>query len=72
MNLKTRSDDGSVLYIGSQKVVDNDCSHGAVSASGESPWSKVTIPINSSISKTMRGQLLEWNWNDGVGCAFVL
>ena len=59
---ETRSDDGSVLYIGSQKVVDNDCSHGAVSASGRIALEQGYHPYKLLYFEDYEGQLLEWNW----------
>ena len=59
---ETRSDDGSVLYIGSQKVVDNDYSHGAVSASGRIALEQGYHPYKLLYFEDYEGQLLEWNW----------
>jgi len=41
----TRSDDGSMLWIGDKKVVDNDGQHGAQDRSGEVDLTKGTHPI---------------------------
>ena len=42
----TQSDDGSVLFIGNELVVDNDGSHAAITASGSIALERDFTPIN--------------------------
>lgn len=52
----TRSDDGSVLLIDGCKVVDNDSSHAAVTATGAWLSRRGCMLANCSISKITRGR----------------
>lgn len=58
----TKSDDGSVLMIGEQKVVDNDGSHGVVAATGRIALEKGFHPYTLFYFEDYEGQLLEWFW----------
>ena len=58
----TRSDDGSVLYIGQEKVVDNDASHAAIEASGRIPLRKGYHPFTLLYFEDYEGEALEWGW----------
>ena len=49
----TRSDDGSVLYIGKEKVVDNDASHAAIDATH--PLTKRLPPLRLALFRGLRG-----------------
>ncbi|WP_165155294.1 GH92 family glycosyl hydrolase [Parabacteroides sp. ZJ-118] len=58
----TRSDDGSVLYIGKEKVVDNDASHAAIDATGRIPLQKGYHPFALHYFEDYEGEHLSWNW----------
>ena len=58
----TRSDDGSVLIIDGQKVVDNDGSHGAVSATGRIALDQGYHPYRLLFFEDYEGQMMEWFW----------
>ncbi|TGY56031.1 GH92 family glycosyl hydrolase [Parabacteroides distasonis] len=58
----TRSDDGSVLYIGKEKVVDNDASHAAIDATGRIPLQKGYHPFALHYFEDYEGEYLGWNW----------
>lgn len=58
----TRSDDGSVLYIGDEKVVDNDASHAAIEASGRIPLAKGFHPFALHYFEDYEGEHLSWGW----------
>lgn len=57
-----KSDDGSVLYIGDRKVVDNDGSHAAVSAFGRIALEQGYHPFRLLYFEDYEGQFLEWKW----------
>ena len=57
-----KSDDGSVLYIGDRKVVDNDGSHAAVSAFGRIALEQGYHPFRLLYFEDYEGQSLEWKW----------
>ncbi len=58
----TRSDDGSVLYIGKEKVVDNDASHAAIEATGRIPLQKGYHPFALHYFEDYEGEYLGWSW----------
>lgn len=58
----TRSDDGSVLYVAGQKVVDNDGSHAAISATGRIALRKGLHPYRLMYFEDYEGQYLDWEW----------
>lgn len=58
----TRSDDGSVLYIGKEKVVDNDASHAAIDAMGRIPLQKGYHPFALHYFEDYEGEYLGWSW----------
>ena len=58
----TRSDDGSVLYIGKEKVVDNDASHAAINATGRIPLQKGYHPFALHYFEDYEGEYLGWSW----------
>ena len=58
----TRSDDGSVLYIGKEKVVDNDASHAAIDATGRIPLQKGYHPFALHYFEDYEGEYLGWSW----------
>ena len=57
-----RSDDGSVLYIGGDKVVDNDGGHAAIDASGRVPLRKGFHPFTLRYFEDYEGEHLSWRW----------
>ena len=57
-----RSDDGSVLYIGGDKVVDNDGGHAAIDASGRIPLRKGFHPFTLRYFEDYEGEHLSWRW----------
>lgn len=58
----TQSDDGSVLYIAGEKVVDNDGSHAAISATGEIALKKGYHPFRLLYFEDYEGEFLAWKW----------
>ena len=56
---QTSSDDGSVLYIDNELVVNNDGSHAAIPATGFIALEKVSIPISSITLKIMKEKHFE-------------
>lgn len=58
----TRSDDGSVLYIQDEKVVDNDGSHAPIIANGRIALKKGYHPYTLLYFEDYEGQHLEWGW----------
>lgn len=58
----TRSDDGSVLIIGNQKVVDNDGSHAAIPATGRVALKKGLHAYTLSYFEDYEGEHLSWAW----------
>ncbi|MDR1090789.1 MAG: GH92 family glycosyl hydrolase [Prevotella sp.] len=58
----TQSDDGSILYIAGEKVVDNDGSHAAVSATGEIALKKGYYPFRLLYFEDYEGEFLAWKW----------
>lgn len=58
----TRSDDGSVLYISGEEVVNNDGSHAAISATGRIPLKKGFHPFTLKYFEDYEGEHLSWGW----------
>ncbi len=58
----TRSDDGSVLYIGNKKVVDNDGSHAVIDAFGRIPLHKGYHSFALYYFEDYEGEHLSWSW----------
>jgi len=58
----TRSDDGSVLYIDGEKVVDNDGSHSALVASGKVALKKGLHTYQLLYLEDYEGDHLSWGW----------
>ena len=59
---QTRSDDGSVLLIHDQKVVDNDGSHAAIPATGTIALKKGFHPYKLYYFEDYEGEHLSWAW----------
>lgn len=58
----THSDDGSVLFINGEKVVDNDGSHGAVTATGRVALDQGFHPFKLLYFEDYEGQTFDWGW----------
>ena len=58
----TKSDDGSVLYIGGEKVVNNDFSHAAVQATGKVALKKGCHQYRLEYFEDYEGDHLSWSW----------
>ncbi|WP_102407334.1 GH92 family glycosyl hydrolase [Parabacteroides bouchesdurhonensis] len=58
----TRSDDGSVLKIGQEEVVNNDSSHAAIMATGRIPLAKGYHPFTLLYFEDYEGEHLSWGW----------
>lgn len=58
----TTSDDGSVLFVGNQLVVDNDGSHGAVTANGSIHLAKGWHPYRILFFEDYEGESLNWSF----------
>ncbi|MDO5571355.1 MAG: GH92 family glycosyl hydrolase [Bacteroidales bacterium] len=58
----TRSDDGSVLIIGNDMVVNNDGSHAAISASGKIALEKGFHSYRLIYFEDYEGEALQWGW----------
>ncbi|MDU1891085.1 MAG: GH92 family glycosyl hydrolase [Dysgonomonas sp.] len=58
----TKSDDGSVFFIGNEKVVDNDGSHAAIIATGRIALKKGYHPYKLMYFEDYEGHDLEWGW----------
>ena len=56
------SDDGAVLYIDGEKVVDNDGSHSAFLATGQIPLRKGFHAFQLPYLEDYEGQSLKWGW----------
>lgn len=56
------SDDGSVLYVEDQLVVDNDGGHAAVAASGRIALAKGCHPFKLMYFEDYEGEELSWGW----------
>lgn len=59
---ETRSDDGSVLYINNEKVVDNDGSHAAIPATGRVALKKGYHSYKLYYFEDYEGEHLSWGW----------
>lgn len=58
----TRSDDGSILYIAGEEVVNNDSSHAAIAATGRIPLKKGLHPFTLKYFEDYEGEHLSWGW----------
>ena len=58
----TRSDDGSVLRIGGQTIVDNDGSHAEIRAMGKVALKKGLHPYELLYFESYEGEALSWSW----------
>ena len=58
----TRSDDGSILYIDGEKVVDNDLSHAAILATGKIALNKGYHNYKLEYFEDYEGDHLSWKW----------
>ncbi len=58
----TRSDDGSMLYVGGRKVVDNDGSHAAVTATGRVALEAGLHSYRLLYFEDYEGEELSWGW----------
>lgn len=58
----TKSDDGSVLYIDGEKIVDNDASHAAISATGRIALQKGFHSYKLLYFEDYEGEELDWGW----------
>lgn len=58
----TRSDDGSVLFVGGRKVVDNDGSHAAIAATGRVALEAGCYPYTLLYFEDYEGEELAWGW----------
>ncbi len=58
----TKSDDGSVLYIGGELVVNNDGSHAAIQASGRVALTKGYHKYELQYFEDYEGHDLQWGW----------
>ncbi len=67
----TKSDDGSVLFIDGVKVVDNDGSHAAVSATGRVPLEKGWHSFILKYIEDYEGHELEWGWKSPSSGTFT-
>ncbi len=67
----TKSDDGSVLFIDGVKVVDNDGSHAAVSATGRIALDKGCHSFELKYIEDYEGHELEWGWKTPSGDTFT-
>lgn len=67
----TRSDDGSILYIGDVKVVDNDGSHAAIPATGRVALKKGFHAYTLSYFEDYEGEHLSWAWKTPTAKEYV-
>ena len=58
----TKSDDGSVLYIDNLKIVDNDGSHAAITATGRIALKKGYHSYKLLYFEDYEGEHLSWGW----------
>ena len=65
------SDDGAVLYIDGEKVVDNDGSHSAFLATGQIPLRKGLHAFQLPYLEDYEGQSLKWGWKAPGGKDFT-
>lgn len=67
----TKSDDGSVLYIGDLKIVDNDGSHAAIIATGRIALKKGLHPYRLLYFEDYEGEHLSWGWKTPTSDKFT-
>lgn len=58
----TRSDDGSILYIDGEEVVNNDASHAAIVSTGRIPLAKGFHAFRLEYFEDYEGEHLSWGW----------
>lgn len=58
----TQSDDGSILYIGNEKVINNDGSHAAIESTGEIALKKGYHLYRLLYFEDYDGEFLSWKW----------
>lgn len=58
----TRSDDGSILYIDGEEVVNNDTSHAAIVSTGRIPLAKGLHQFRLEYFEDYEGEHLSWGW----------
>lgn len=68
--LMTRSDDGSVLKIGKETVVDNDGSHAAIAATGRIALAAGYHAFTLLYFEDYEGDSLEWGWRKPSDSSF--
>ncbi|BEG99237.1 GH92 family glycosyl hydrolase [Bacteroides sedimenti] len=68
----TCSDDGSVLYIGNEKVVDNDGSHAAIEATGKIALKKGFHSYKLLYFEDYEGQGFSWAWKTPASKQFTI
>ena len=61
-NFAISSDDGAVLYVEGERVVDNDGSHSAFTTTGLIPLKKGLHPFRLVYLEDYEGQSLFWSW----------
>lgn len=66
----TRSDDGSVLFVGSEKVVDNDTSHAAIQATGRIALGAGYHAFTLYYFEDYEGEHLSWQWRTPGAASF--
>lgn len=59
---QTRSDDGSVIIIGDEKVVDNDGSHSAIPGTGRIALKKGIHAYMLLYFEDYEGESFSWAW----------
>ncbi len=59
---RLRSDDGSVLEIGGERIVDNDGSHAAIAATGRAALDAGLHPFRLLYFEDYEGEELSWEW----------
>ena len=67
----TRSDDGSVLFIDGEEVVNNDTSHAAIVSSGRIPLQKGYHAFRLEYFEDYEGEHLSWGWKKPGDTEFV-
>ena len=68
---RLQSDDGSVLEIGGERVVDNDGSHAAVAATGRVALDAGLHPFRLLYFEDYEGEELSWSWRPSAEAEFV-
>jgi len=66
----TQSDDGSVLYINGNKIVDNDGSHAAITATGRVALKSGYHTYKLLYFEDYEGEYLGWAWKTPYASKF--